>query len=91
MRPQRAIYGDTIWDIYKCKNDLALSSYFMAKKKKKIKPHAMFLRFHHVKSFQEYDSFFRKVEVSSSQFLAGLKPRHYPQFYVKVILELTSW
>lgn len=61
------------------------------KKKKKIKPHAMFLRFHHVKSFQEYDSFFSKVEVSSSQFLAGLKPRHYPQFYVKVILELTSW
>ena len=51
----------------------------------------MFLRFHHVKSFQENDSFFRKVEVSSSQFLAGLKPRHYPQFYVKVILELTSW
>ena len=32
MRSKTAIYEDTIRDIYKSKNDLALSSYFMAKK-----------------------------------------------------------
>lgn len=32
MRSQTAIYEDTIRDIYESKNDLALSSYFVAKK-----------------------------------------------------------
>lgn len=60
MRPQIAIYEDANTDIYKSKGNL----FFHHTSWQKNKPHVVLLRFYHVKSSQEHDSFFREVEIS---------------------------
>lgn len=60
MRPQIAIYEDANTDIYKSKSNLV----FHLTSWQKNKPHAVFHRFYHIKSFKEHDSFFREVEIS---------------------------